>query len=190
MTSRLFAQTNIELSKKLLELEIEDQYVVHQIDSALIKFGKGTAQVDSAWAGYRQLNKKNNTVLKTIIKDYKKYPDNDLVGSNGSHSFWLLVQHQDADTAFQMKVLDLMKVACDSGKASIIDYAYLKDRVLVNTGQKQIYGTQCILNKAKDTYEVKPTIDIDNLDKRRKEIGLPEIAKYLEVMNNRHKVKY
>jgi hypothetical protein len=67
-----------------------------------------------------------------------------LVGESGSSRFWAIVQHCDDDVPFQQKVLLLMKKEVDRKNASGRNYAYLKDRVLINLKQKQLYGTQGI----------------------------------------------
>ncbi len=123
--------------------------------------------------------------LKNVFHKYG-FPNFDLVGVSGSHNFWLLMQHQDSHPQFQEGVLNKMKEEADRGKAELVDYAYLLDRVKVNTGQLQVYGTQMILNSTKTSYEPKPVIDPDKLNERRKGIGLDSIESYIESMNSRY----
>jgi hypothetical protein len=99
----------------------------------------------------------NFTLLTKIVEEYC-FPNFDLVGKDGSHNFWLLVQHKDKHVVFQEFVLELMKIEITANKASKSEYAYLMDRVKVNSGQLQIYGTQMYLNKDKTSYEPKPVI--------------------------------
>jgi hypothetical protein len=66
------------------------------------------------------------------------------------------------------------------------DYAYLVDRVKVNTGQLQVYGTQMRLNKDSTSFEPKPVIDPDKLNERRKSVDLSMIESYIEIMNERY----
>jgi hypothetical protein len=73
-------------------------------------------------------------------------PNYDLVGDAGTFNFWLLMQHQDKHPKFQQTVLEKMEM--EKGKFSPTNYAYLVDRVNVNTGKLQVYGTQMILNAA------------------------------------------
>ena len=122
-----------------------------------------------------------------VRKIYQKYgfPNFDLVGEKGSNKFWILIQHQDKFPALQDSILTLMKIEVDRGKASPADYAYLIDRVKVNTGQLQIYGTQMVVNVTSTSYEPKPVIEIEKLDERRKSVGLPPMAEYINTMNLR-----
>lgn len=124
----------------------------------------------------------NTGLIRKIVQKYG-FPNTDLVGENGSHNFWLLIQHQDRLPNFQIQVLELMKKEVDAKKASASDYAYLVDRVKVNTGQLQVYGTQMQLNNQQTSYEPKPVIDPANLNKRRSEVGLMSIEEYTQIMN-------
>jgi hypothetical protein len=114
----------------------------------------------------------NRQRLKEIVKEHG-WPGKTLVGADGANAAWLLVQHSDADVAFQKECLALMEAAGD-GEVSRQDVAYLTDRVLVNEKKKQRYGTQMGMN-----FEPQPIEDPENVDKRRAEIGLPPLAEYV-----------
>jgi hypothetical protein len=117
------------------------------------------------------------------------YPNYDLVGEEGSLNFWFLVQHQDQYPDFQERVLQKMEVEANLKKASSVNYAYLVDRVKVNTNKKQVYGTQCKLNKNQTSMILKPVIRPRNLNKRRKSVGLGSIENYIATMNEINKGK-
>jgi hypothetical protein len=68
--------------------------------------------------------------------------------------------------------------------ASGEDYAYLKDRVLVNQGKKQLYGTQLKLNSKTHLYEPLPMESPANVDARRKAVGLSVLSDYLKQNNS------
>lgn len=127
----------------------------------------------------------NTIQIRDIVKKYG-FPNIDIAGENGSNNFWLIVQHQDKYPLLQDSILTLMKIEVDKGKASSTNYAYLIDRVKVNTGQLQIYGTQMTLNQDSNSYEPKPVIEIEKLDERRKSMGLPPEADYIRMMNERY----
>lgn len=106
------------------------------------------------------------------------FPGIDRVGEDGAQNFWLLVQHCDYDPAFQKKVLEDMKKQVDRKNASSEDYAYLYDRVRVNSGEKQWYGTQ--LTHAENMWAIpKPLADSLEVNERREAIGLESIEEYL-----------
>ncbi len=115
----------------------------------------------------------NRQRLKAIIKEHG-WPGKSLVGADGANAAWLVVQHSDADVAFQKECLALMEAA-PQGEVSRQEVAYLTDRVLVNEKKKQRYGTQMGMN-----FEPRPIEDPENVDKRRAEIGLPPLAEYVK----------
>jgi len=123
--------------------------------------------------------------LKEIFDRYG-FPNYDLVGVKGSSDFWLLVQHQDRHPSFQDSVLVKMKIEVDSNKASASNYAYLVDRVKVNTGQPQVYGTQMQMNSDTTSFEPKNVIERAKLNERRKSVGLDSIESYIQMMNDRN----
>lgn len=127
----------------------------------------------------------NFFLLKDIFGKYG-FPNYDIVGQEGSNNFWLLVQHQDRHPTFQDSVLVKMKIEVDANKASSGNYAYLVDRVKVNTGQQQVYGTQMELNNEQTSYVPKSVIDPEKLNERRASVGLGTIESYIEMMNNRY----
>jgi len=101
--------------------------------------------------------------LEKIFKEFG-YPGYSLVGKEGSKNFWLMVQHSDGDPDFQSKVLDKLKIEVDNRNADGRDFGLLTDRVKINKGEKQIYGTQLTYNSQGQAYP-KPLLDSVNVDK-------------------------
>ena len=177
-----------------------------QIDSSLVMKVDSMVSMDQKWRGlYRQLNNNeidtiskgtvakamrqtdslNFMILKSIFNKHG-YLGFSKVGHKGSHNFWLLVQHQDKNPYFQERVLLAMKQEAENNNASYLDYAYLIDRVKVNTGELQIYGTQMMLNSDTTSYIPKPVINPIELNKRRKIAGLDPIESYIKTMSERY----
>ena len=134
----------------------------------------------------KALDKENREWLKGVVEKHG-WPGKSLVGQDGAHSAWLLVQHADPDLPFQKKCLELLKAAVKAGEAEGADLAYLTDRVLSNEGKKQLYGTQLI--KKDDKMVPKPIEDEDKVDERRKEVGLQPLAEYLKSAAEVYKLK-
>lgn len=63
-------------------------------------------------------------------------------GAQADNAAWLIAQHADHDPAFQQEVLTLLEKELAARDTSPTNYAYLYDRVAVNTGKLQRYGTQ------------------------------------------------
>lgn len=145
-----------------------------------------SVKLAEAYDMLRRTDSLNHLALIDIV-DRHGFPDHDRLGAEGTHNFWLLMQHQDQHPDFQERVLKMMEIAVGKNKADGKDYAYLLDRVMVNTGKPQVYGTQMSLNAEGTSFEPKTCIDPDNLDKRRASVGLGTIAAYIEIMNQNYR---
>lgn len=121
---------------------------------------------------------------KRIGKIFNKYgfPGYDLAGKEGSFDFWLITQHSDHNPEFQQKILEKMKIEVEKGNADSRNYGLLVDRVKLNTGQAQVYGTQVSYNMEICQAFPKNLADSVNVNQRRKEIGLEPIEEYLNEM--------
>ena len=117
----------------------------------------------------------NTAFMKTVI-DKHGWPGKSMVDSDGALAAFLLVQHADADTAFQKRCLELLTKAVEQKEARAEDMAYLTDRVLVAAGKPQRYGTQ--FHKPHGELIPLPIEDEANVDARRKEVGLPPLTEY------------
>ncbi len=129
-----------------------------------------------------------DSVFRTHQKRVKEIFDDfgfigfDLAGEEGSSDFWLIVQHSDHNPEFQLEVLEKMKKEVDKGNADSRNYGLLVDRVKLNTGKAQIYGSQVDYNMEICQAYPRNLADSANVNKRRKEIGLEPIEVYLNDM--------
>lgn len=128
---------------------------------------------------------RNTERLKEIINEYG-WPGFSLVEKDGSRAAWLLAQHSDQDLEFQKQALELLKKAVEKGEASKRNLAYLTDRVRVNSGKPQLFGTQFKKNKD-GKWGPRPIKNPENLEKRRKEFGLEPFSEYEKRMEELHK---
>lgn len=135
-------------------------------------------------AAMTRIDQDNTTWAKAILAK-RGWPGYDLIGKDGAGSFFLLVQHADADPAFQKQALDLMKAAVDRRQASAGQLAYLTDRVLSSEGKPQRYGTQFTMVDGKLAPD--PIEDAEHVDIRRLALGMPTMAEYEEVMRATYK---
>ncbi|MEM1002612.1 MAG: DUF6624 domain-containing protein [Bacteroidota bacterium] len=107
----------------------------------------------------------------------------DIAGESGSYNFWLMVQHCDHDPDFQMDVLEKMKKEVENENADPSNFAYLTDRVNLNTGKAQIYGTQVEHNFEIAQAYPKKLLDSAHVNERRKSVGLEPLEEYLNFMS-------
>jgi hypothetical protein len=95
---------------------------------------------------------------------------------------WLLVQHADRDVAFQTEMLRILEPLVPARETAQSNYAYLHDRVAVNSGRPQRYGTQGRCTAA-GVWEPREVEQPEQLDERRAAVGLGPEADYIAVFN-------
>ena len=180
--------TKLSADKKYqLDIQLKDMVEIDQI-AANIPKGKYKDYSKQQWHNFQ--DSVFTTHKKTVEQMFAKYGflGFDKVGKEGSNHFWLLVQHCDKFPQFQIRVLKAMDKEVKKENANPNNYAYLYDRVKVNAGEKQLFGTQV-------TYEVETTgraipkiglADSANVDKLRKEYTLEPLKDYLNTMTTLH----
>ena len=167
-----------KLRKELLARMAEDQEVRKQFLDLMGRQGQledTEKQIDLARAKMREVDGKNLARIKEIVRRWG-WPGKTLVGSDGSQAAWLLVQHADSDLAFQKQCLALILVAVEKGESPAEHMAYLTDRVRVAEKRKQIYGTQ--FHDVGGKQEPYPIENENDVDSRRRDVGLPPMVEY------------
>lgn len=130
----------------------------------------------------RQAARKRVGQLKQLIASHG-WPTESWVGRGAAEAAWLVAQHADFDVPFQRKVLQMMKKEIRRRPLSLSRWhiAYLTDRVLVNSGRKQVFGTQfCSDNEGKMV--PRPIRNERTVDGRRARYGLPPIKYYARLL--------
>jgi len=132
----------------------------------------------------------NTARLKIIVRAHG-WPTITKVGRAASRAAWLIVQHAAFDKSFQRRALHLMQAAHRKKAKDVPLYqiAYLTDRLLVESGRPQLFGTQFKISRA-GLVRPAPIKDKTKLDERRTMFGLEPFAKYLRSANQGLKSKY
>lgn len=124
----------------------------------------------------------NREKLKEIISEFG-FPTKQLVGRDAMQCVFLIIQHADADAKWQKEQLPNIESAVKNGDVEGERFAYLYDRVRVNGGEKQLYGTQFKnVDPIHKRVELAETDDVENLDLRRMEFGMMPIQMYKQFM--------
>ena len=126
--------------------------------------------------GMREVDAENLPWLKAVVAE-RGWPGSSLVGVDGAHAMWLMVQHATEDLAFMRQCLDLLTAAVAAGEASVTDQAFLTDRVLLHEGEQQVYGTQMARRGGK--WIADNLRDPDTVDERRAAVGMGPLAERL-----------
>ena len=172
-----------------LKLFIDSLYQVdQQVQQDFLDAFQRGATMDSI-KFYEDLKTKtfirHTPIIKKIIKEYG-YPTVDKVGTESSSNFFPLIQHSDNDINFQSKMLPLIKKQVDKKLIEGWEYAYLYDRKKINIGKEQLYGTQLTYDNDGNAIP-KKLKDKENVNKRRQELGMGTLEKYLANATETHK---
>lgn len=125
---------------------------------------------------FARVDVSNTDRLREIIRAHG-WPGVSLVGEQGAEHAWLIAQHADHQLDFQREALQLLADAVARQDAPERHLAFLTDRVRVNEGREQLYGTQ--IGAVRQGVAVPmPVEDPDRLDQRRAEVGLEPFADY------------
>ena len=110
--------------------------------------------------------------LRNLIRTRgTQWPTRSVVGAAGVRAAWLLVGQ---DSALSRAALHrMMEAGPDESPPAAV--ATLEDRIRVQSGRKQLYGTQ-VVRRADGTVEPLPIEDPKHVDLRRDAAGLPPLA--------------
>nr|WP_254803226.1 DUF6624 domain-containing protein [Kitasatospora sp. SUK 42] len=127
-------------------------------------------------AVWRRLTARHGDRLSEIMTRYG-WPTGQAVGAEAARAAWLVAQHADRQLDVQRRAAALMAAAVADGAASARELAFLQDRLAVNEGREQRYGTQ--IGAVVDGRPVPwPCEDPERLDERRAEVGIEPFDEY------------
>lgn len=173
---------NKALQIELIKMYINDQYSRSNLMNDLLakyELSKNEVITDSFAINTDKINR---TKLKEIINEYG-FPTRQLIGKDAMEGVFMIIQHADEDKEWQRSQLENIKNAVKNGDVDGQSYAYLYDRIKVNYGEKQLYGTQFARVDLKNKIaELADCEDLHNLDNRRREVGMMPIEVYKKIM--------
>lgn len=122
----------------------------------------------------------NQTIVFGIL-DNDGWPSN--LSDNANRAIWIVIDHSDLTS--RSKYLSFVRAKADEGILDKSDYAMLNDRVLMEEGKPQVYGTQIKMAATFDGEDMAmqlylwPVENPDALDSLRRSVGLSPIEEYL-----------
>jgi hypothetical protein len=116
------------------------------------------------------------TELMKIVREHG-WPGADVVGFRATQTAFEILEH--APTSVQKEVVPALEKAAQTDLLTSIRGAGIVDRLRIEEGNKQLYGT-AVKVEPDGTVNVLPVEDPDTLDARRAARGLPSMKEYLE----------
>lgn len=160
-----------------LRSELERIHDLDQRDRLNVSGYASGSQKDSVIA-HMALQDSLDLLRVTAIIDSAGWLGPGDVGAKASQALFLVLQHADAKPDVQETYLPEMRLAVKEGKARPDELAMLEDRVAVNHGREQIYGSQIGWKNGKPF--MRPIEDEEHVNERRAAVGLEPLEKYAE----------
>jgi hypothetical protein len=123
-----------------------------------------------------ETDRKNQQLVVSIIEQCG-FPTLECEGARSIKAVFLVIQH--ADRFLRKKYFPHFKRMAENGDFSKSTLALMEDRLLMDEGKKQIYGTQVHQVDGSSEWKVYPIEDSAHVDEKRAEIGLEPLADYL-----------
>ncbi|AQW95813.1 DUF6624 domain-containing protein [Elizabethkingia anophelis] len=161
---------NNDIRLKLLDVQSKDQSIRLIYQELKKTYTDDSDLVKSASEKMKKIDLESVDIVTKIIDKYG-WLGKDKIGKEANETLFLGIQHID-DLVVQSKYLPAIKDAVKKGNAEPWHLAFLTDRILMNQGKKQIYGTQKIITKNHETSYIIPLENPEKVDELRKEIGL------------------
>ncbi len=135
------------------------------------------------------VDERHARLLSRIIEIHG-WPTREQFGLKGVQGAYIAVQHADHDPEFQSWCLGLIEQEVRRGALPGAFLALMTDRVCLERGDQQVYGTQMTISSREDGSPVAvplvPIRDADTLDDRRAGLGLPPHAVFARVLEQRY----
>lgn len=127
-----------------------------------------------------EIDRFNTGRLKSIL-EHHQWITISKFGKEADDQAWLLVQHADQEPEFQIRCVTILEKLWPLQETNKKNYAYLYDRTTLKRDLRQRYGTQAIVKN--NQVELLPIEGrVDDINKRRHEMGLEPLEKYLETL--------
>ena len=166
-----------------------------KIDSLLCDIGRKDQAVRADWAKVATGSVMQEEAIEYALKMEETDSANQASVSNildtygwptglsdaANKAIFLVIDHSDLKT--MNKYIGLFRDAVEKGYIQMNDLVTMEDRMLMNEGKPQKYGTQAysLVEDGNTVTYIWPVEDPDKLDALRKSVGLIPIGAYLEI---------
>jgi len=155
-----------------------DQNGRGELEEVRAKFGNQSGELEQLWKRINRQDSVDEVIVSGILDQYG-WLSPDEVGDSASMALFLVVQH--SDLPMQEKYLPMLRDAVEKGRAEGEYLAYLEDRIAVDTGGEQTYGTQMGMVPQTGEYFIRPIKDPEHVDERRASVGLMPLNWYVGI---------
>lgn len=132
----------------------------------------------------RAFRAKNTERLCGILKQYG-WPSVALVGHDGVEAAFFVLRNSSA-ASVKVELVQAITAAATRGDISLPDFASYIDRLRLEAGLKQLFGTQATISDG--LLVLYPIEAEENVEARRKQYQLPPLADYLHFLQAKYRL--
>ena len=164
-----------EVKNQLEYLNTKDQALRRLFPCAEEQFKEDALAMNYYLQLIKEEDRENLEMVKKIIAEHGWLGKNK-VGLKGNNVLWQVIQHSTAEE--RIRYLPLLQKSVERGETLPHKLGYLEDRIKTDNGQSQIYGSQYM--QLEDGNFLLPVENFEQINTRRKQIGLGPIEEYME----------
>jgi hypothetical protein len=114
---------------------------------------------------------KNAARLRQLIAKHG-WPTEEIAGKDGAEAAWFIAQHAIGEPQFQRTALKLLQAVVDQGKVPAWHAGYLEDRIAMQEGRPQRFGTQWMEDPRDGLIRPWKLAQPENVNRLRASVGL------------------
>ena len=180
MQAQIKSPPNVTFNKKLHD----DLVKLWKKDHERVQDAVSDRKPDNVLDRLRESRSKGPDSLCEILKQFG-WPTKKLVGDDGAAAAFFLLRNTASPT-MQAALLPVIIAATSAGEISLRDFAFYIDRLRLNAGLKQLFGTQATI---RDGFLMMFPIEDEALvDARRKQYQLPPLAEYQRTLEQNYRL--
>lgn len=165
-----------ELRIELLEMARADQDLRGRAMALMQGLPETQAEFMLFIEEQNELNTTHFSRLEEIVAS-RGWPGHSLVGVEGTDAALIILSHANLDQ--QKALLPMLREAVAAGEMTASQLARREDSILVNDGERQIYGTYFVSDSDGNPV-LAPVRDPGDLEERRRSVGLPSMEEQFQ----------
>jgi hypothetical protein len=155
---------NEQLRKELVGMRDEDRRVRQELLDSGQLGGPYVPRME-------EVHQRNAARLRELIEQHG-WPAEDIAGKDGAEAAWFIAQHAVGEPQFQRQALRLLLICAVEGRAPRWHAAYLEDRIAMQGGRPQRFGTQWINDSRDGRFRPWLLAEPNRINQLRAEVGL------------------
>ena len=158
---------NESLRRELVSMRDEDLRVRDELVAANELGGPYVPRMEA-------VHVRNAARLRELIAAHG-WPGEDIAGEDGAKAAWFIVQHAVGEPHFQRGVLALLREHAAAGGVPAWQPAYLEDRIALQEGRPQRFGTQWVDSSEDGRARPWQLAEPKRVHELRESVGLPPL---------------